>query len=169
MMMKSWKKLSLRRNLKNKKNIFLNLHSFFSWFGILHSSQMRLFSLELIREPVHCSECKFSFTVNVNFPSFFFEPTPKFHWNSDLMQVQGMGTRPSVFSINKKEITQFLERFHCTGRGGIRTRDLNGNPYYWTWTSYQWRHGTVDKNLCFEPLYIDNIWLKIRNDVDTVQ
>ena len=76
---------------------------------------MRLLSLELIREPVHCSECKFSFTVNVNFPSFFFEPTPKFHWNSDLMQVQGMGTRPSVFSINKKEITQFLERFHCTG------------------------------------------------------
>ena len=43
---------------------------------------------------------------------------------TNLMQFQGMGTHPSVFSINKKRICNF--EHSSNGGGGIRTYDPSG-------------------------------------------
>ena len=59
------------------------------------------------------------------FLTVFEIPTPKFHWNSDLMQVQGMGTHYQVSSQLIKKDLQFFGRVPFLPQGGIEPGSLN--------------------------------------------
>ena len=88
-----------------------------------------------------------------HFPILYFEPNPKFHWNSDLMQVQGMGdTLPSVFSINKKRFAIFRQSSNFAV-GQIRTRIAESADQWLT----HYTIWAVDEDVPYLGLFVSSI------------
>ena len=115
---------------------FLNLHSFYSWAVKLRSSQMRLFSFSIQRT----SECKFTFTVNVNFPSFFYilrASSSSFEW---FTKQAGLSHFSPPYFLKKN--------LHFFGRARTRTGDL--------WIQSLLTYQASDKILRFEMTFY--IW-----------
>ena len=111
------------RSLWSIKN-FLFIMSYISYFCFTLGTSEALLISYFSTLHFYFSTLHFHFsTLSFYFSTLLFEPNPKFHWNSDLMQVQGMGdTLPSVFSIIKK-IWIFLPEF--LPQGGIEPGSPN--------------------------------------------